>query len=148
MAAANWTSDGDQAPVFGVDCVFLTCFESECQFLRSLLLQDSIRLHQADTLDEADFLLTITAATVLISDISFLDGSWRDALALAARLHPGVVCLLVAEEADRPYIEDATELGVFCVLWKPLTFSNLRRYVRAASEAALDRRQIAVAGPV
>jgi len=45
-------------------------------------------MHRAETLDEADFLLTVTGATAFVSDVTFPDGTWRDALAMVAEVHP------------------------------------------------------------
>ncbi len=120
--------------------VFLSCFASDCQFLGSVLYHHGIRLHQADTLDAADFLLTVTGSTVLISDTVFLDGSWHDALAMLARVHPQVAFLVAADEVDRPFVSEAPERGVFCILWKPLSLFDLRRSIQAAHEAAGERR--------
>jgi DNA-binding NtrC family response regulator len=124
---------------FRVDCVFLSCFASECQFFRNVLCCDGIRLHVADTLETADFLLTVTGSSVLISDVVFLDGSWRDALALVARVHPHAGFLVVADQVDRSFVSDAPDCGALGVLWKPFTIEDLRRWIQTAHEAAGER---------
>src|ERR1039458_1115216 len=84
-----------------IECVFLTCFRSDFSFLASVLYYSSIRMHRADTLDEADFLLTVTSSTVLLSDTRFLDGSWREALRMVSEVHPHVAALVVADDGSR-----------------------------------------------
>jgi hypothetical protein len=42
----------------------------------------------------ADFLLLATHGTVLVTDTTFLDGSWEDALAMTAQVHPLVATLI------------------------------------------------------
>lgn len=83
-----------------IDCVFLTCFESELEVYAALLRPSGIRIHSADTLERAEFLLIVTGATVVLTDELFLDGSWVEAANLVARLHPrvGLVVVLPAED--------------------------------------------------
>jgi len=52
-----------------IECVFLTCLQSDFSFLSTVLYYSGIRMHRADTLEEADFLLTVTSSTVFLSDI-------------------------------------------------------------------------------
>src|SRR5450759_5965458 len=80
----------------GVDCVYLSCFDHNALFLASMLGQGGIRLHRADTVEMADFLLLATRGTVLVLDTTFLDGSWEDALAMIAPVHPLVGPLICA----------------------------------------------------
>jgi len=53
-------------------------------------------------MEEADFLLTTTSGTVLLSDVLFLDGEWRDSIRIAQGLHPMVVFLVWADPVDLP----------------------------------------------
>ncbi len=130
-----------------IEGVFLSCFASDCDFLGSVLYHHGIRLHQADTLDAADFLLTVTGSTVLISDTVFLDGSWHDALDMLARTHPRAAFLLAADEVDRQFVREAPDRGAFCILWKPFTMFDLRRRIQAAHDAANERRLCRCGGP-
>ena len=59
----------------GIDCVFLTCFASEFSFLALVLRYSQIRLHRAETLEEADFLLLAIGATAFLTDVTFQCGS-------------------------------------------------------------------------
>lgn len=122
-----------------IDCVCLTCFESSFLFFASLLRSTRIRLHRAETLSEAGFLLTVTGATVLLTDIVFLDGSWRDAVELLAGFHPRVEPVVIAEPIDAPFVSDALERGACAVIWKPFDFTCLRRLIQAADEASANR---------
>jgi DNA-binding NtrC family response regulator len=123
------------------DCVFLTCFDSDFGFLVTLLRYSEIRLHPACTLDQADFLLTVTGAQVLLCDAVFLDGAWTDCVEMLTHFHPQVCLLLVAEEVDAPSVSDAVNRGVWAVYYKPLRSWQLLSLIRKASAAALNRAQ-------
>ena len=122
-----------------IQCVFLTCFRSEFSVLAIVLQYSRIRLHRADTLEEADFLLSATAGTVLVSDILFLDGSWRDALSMAGEVHPSVASLIAADPVDSPFLADAYSRGACGALWKPVGFSEAIHLIRSADQASRDR---------
>jgi DNA-binding NtrC family response regulator len=96
-------------------------------------------MHQAETLEESDFLLTVTAGTVLLSDMSFLDGSWRDALAMVSSVHPHVASIVVAEEAEHPSLSEAYSAGACAVLRKPIILDQAIERIRVLDEAARDR---------
>ena len=122
-----------------IDCVFLTCFRSDYSFLASVLQYSGVRMHQAETLEQADFLLTANSGTVLLSDLTFPDGTWRDALAMLAEVHPLTPGLVVAEPVDRQYLRDVYLRGAYGVLWKPIDFTEAIRTIRTADQAARDR---------
>ena len=120
-------------------CVFITCFCHDIEFFQRLLLYSEIRLHRAETLDEADFLLTVTGSKVLISDTVFLDGSWVDALERLSLVHPRSSFVVAAEPVDLEFVGDAVDRGACAVLWKPLDLAQLMRVIRTVHEAALER---------
>lgn len=122
-----------------IQCVFLTCFRSDYSFLASVLQYSGIRMHRAETLDEADFLLTVTGGTVFLSDVTFPDGTWRHALAMIAEVHPLVPALVVADPVDERFLRDADRHGACGVLWKPFDFTEVTRMIRTADQAAHDR---------
>ena len=124
----------------GVDCVFLSCFDHNALFLASMLGQGGIRLHRAHTLEMADFLLLATRGTVLVLDTTFLDGSWEDALALTAQMHPLLTTLICADLVDHRFIASARERGAFDVLWRPMELDRLRTSIRTAHEVTVERR--------
>jgi DNA-binding NtrC family response regulator len=129
--------DSRQNP--GVHCVFISCFPHDIEFFRRMLAYSEIRLHRAETLDEADFLLTVTASRVLISDTVFLDGSWADALEMLSRFHARSSFLVAADPIDAGFVRDAVNRGACAVLWKPLDWAHLTRWIRTVHEAALER---------
>ena len=100
----------------------------------------SIRLHRADTVKMADFLLLASRGTVLLVDTTFLDGSWEDALAMTGKVHPLVATLICADPVDREFIAGAQERGAFHVLWRPIPLERLRSSIWTAHEATVERR--------
>jgi DNA-binding NtrC family response regulator len=119
--------------------VFLTCFDSDFHFFANVLLGSGIRMHRAETLEQADFLLTVTGGTVLLTDVSFLDGFWDEAVDMLAQFHPLVAFLVVADEVDRQFVSAAPNRGACGVLWKPLEWGRVCRFIRAAHEATEER---------
>jgi DNA-binding NtrC family response regulator len=124
------------------DYVFLTCFSTEFGFLSDLLHYSGMRLHRADTLEQADFLLTVTGATVLLCDAVFLDGSWRDCMEMLARCHPRVSMLIVADEVDVSFVRDAVNRGACAVSVRPLRVYELRSLILTARNASADRMSL------
>jgi FixJ family two-component response regulator len=122
----------------GIDCVFLTCFDSDFHFHANVLL-GSIRMHRAETLEQADFLLTVTGGTVLLTDVSFLDGFWDEAADMLAQFHPLVAFLVIADEVDRQFVSEAPNRGACGVLWKPVDFVQVGRSIRTAHEITGER---------
>lgn len=122
-----------------VECVFLTCFRPEFTTLARVLQYSGLRLERAESVDEADFLLTVTAATVLVSDVTFPDGTWRDTLHMAAEMHPLVAPAIAAEPADWPFLADAYDRGACDVLWKPIHFLQAIYTIESLDQAARER---------
>jgi DNA-binding NtrC family response regulator len=131
-----------------IECVYLTCFRPEFSFLSMVLRYSGIYLHQADGVDEADFLLTVTGSTVFLSDVAFPDGTWRDALEMAAKRHPLAPAMIVADRVDQPFLADAMERGACAILWKPWDYIRAIERIQAANQASKDRamRYFAAAG--
>jgi DNA-binding NarL/FixJ family response regulator len=122
-----------------IDCVFLTCFDSDFYFLANVFPCSEIRMHRAETLEQADFLLIVTGGTVLLTDVSFLDGFWGDAVDMLAQFHPLVAFLVIADGVDRQFVSEAPRRGACGVLWKPLDWSQVRRFIRLLHEATEER---------
>ena len=123
-----------------IDCVVLTAFESAFSFLRNTWVLAGIRTHHAKTLEQADFLLLATGASVLLSDPVIVDCSWRSALDMLGERHSMAAMLVMADSADRPFLEDALGLGVCGILWRPIQFDAATKLIRTAHEASLERR--------
>jgi DNA-binding NtrC family response regulator len=125
-----------------IDCVLLSSFASECSFLQNVFRPSGIRIHHAESLDQADFLLTVTGSTVLLSDVIFEGGYWQTALGLLRRSHPLVTMLVIADPVDRPFVEDVFAQGACGVIWKPFQFAPVTRQIRAGHEASKERRAL------
>ena len=124
-------------------CVFLTCFRAPFFVLATTLHYSGVRLHQAASLEEADFLLTVTDAKALLCDVTFPDGDWRDALRMVEQSHRFVPFLIAADPVDAPFLSDACTRGACGILWKPFDFTLAIHTVRAAGQAARDRAALA-----
>ena len=124
-----------------IECVYLTCFRAEFSSLAIVMQYSGVRLLQAESLDEADFILTVTGARVFLTDVTFPDGSWRDALYMASETHPHAASLIAAEPVDRPFLADAAACGACGVLWKPFDFSEAGNLIRTADQASRDREE-------
>jgi DNA-binding NtrC family response regulator len=126
-------------PLSSIDCVVLTSFETEFAFLKSIFRFAGIRMHHAENLEQADFLLIATGATVLLSDLAVVDCTWRSALERLNDYHPLVPLLLIADPVDQPFVQDAYTRGACGVLWKPIQFDAGVRLIRVAHEASRER---------
>lgn len=125
-----------------IDCVVLTSFRSEFTFLRNVFERSGIRMHHAESLDQADFLLTVTESTVLLSDVIFVDGFWQGALSLLGGNHPLVTMLVIADPVDEPFLSDLFTRGACGIVWKPFQFDEVRRLIRVVHEASKERRAL------
>ena len=122
-----------------IDCVVLSSSRSEFTFLRNVF-GPTIRMHHAESVDQTDFLLTVTESTVLLSDTVFASGSWHTALSLLSDHHRAVTMIVIADPADQPSLGDLYSRSACGVLWKPFQYEAVRRLVRAAHEASWERR--------
>lgn len=126
-------------PAASIDCVVLTSFESEFTFLKSVFRFAGFRMHHAENLEQADFLLIATEATVLLSDVVAADCSWQDVSERLSDYHPLVALLLIADPVDEPFVQDVYTLGGCGVLWKPVQFDLGVKLIRVADEASRER---------
>jgi DNA-binding NtrC family response regulator len=125
-----------------IDCVVLSSFEGESSFLRNVFRTDGIRVHHAASISEADFLLTVTGSTVLLSDVIFAGGYWQSAIDLLSKGHPLVTMLVIADPVDREFLSDIYSRGACGVIWKPFQFHSVTKLLRAAHEASRERRTL------
>jgi DNA-binding NtrC family response regulator len=123
-----------------VHCVVLSSLRSEFTFLKNVFRLTGLRMHYAETLEEADFLLTVTDSTVLLSDVLFEGGCWQAALQMLHERHQLVPMLVIADPADRPFLKDLFERGACGVVWKPVDFDAARKLIRTLHEASKERR--------
>ena len=122
-----------------IECVYLTCFQTEFASLALVMRYSGVRVHRAESIEEADFLLTAAGATVFLTDVSVPDGGWRDALAMVSGLHATVPCLIAADPVDRPFLLDAEACGACGVLWRPWNFLHTIERIQACHQASRDR---------
>lgn len=125
-----------------INCVVLSAFRSEFTFLRNVFGLTGIRMHHAESLEEADFLLRVTGSTVLLSDLVFVEGSWQSALRLLGSFYPLVTMLVIADPSDRPFLADLFNSDVCGVIWRPFEFETVRRMIRAVHEASKERQAL------
>lgn len=133
-----------QKPSFDyfIDCVLVSSFEGESSFLRNVFRTAGIRVHHAESISEADFLLTVTGSTVLLSDVIFAGGYWQSALDLLSKGHPLVTMLVIADPVDHEFLSDVFSSGACGVIWKPFQFHAVTKQLRAAHEASRERRTL------
>jgi DNA-binding NtrC family response regulator len=125
-----------------INCVVLSSFRSEFTFLQNVFRLTGIRMRHAESLDEADFLLTVTDSTVVLVDVLFADGSWQDALNLLSNRYPLVTMLVLADPVDCPFLRDLFSLGACGIIWKPFDFDAAARLIRAVHEASRERQAL------
>jgi DNA-binding NtrC family response regulator len=133
-------SRGRQWAPSRIDVVLLTAFDDEFTFLRNILGCAGMRVYRADCIERADFLLLVTEASILLSDVALVDCSWRCALRLIRERYPFVSPIVIADPIDHPFLCDAFTLGSCGVLWKPIEFDLATRMIWAAREASVERR--------
>jgi DNA-binding NtrC family response regulator len=125
-----------------INCVVLSSFRTEFTFLQNVFRLAGIRMHHAESLDEADFLLTVSESTVLLVDVVFADGSWQNALNLLSERYPLVTMLVIADPVDRPFLSDLFSRGACGVIWKPFDFDAAGRLIRVVHEASRERQAL------
>jgi DNA-binding NtrC family response regulator len=115
----------------GLDCVFLTSSEPQLESVARLLPRNGIRIHHAAMLEQAEFLLGVTRATVLLTDAEFLDGTWEDAIGLL-KSHPEVALVVTSPQADEGFWIDALERGAYDLIVQPFAGEEVRRILENA----------------
>ena len=122
----------------GIRCVFLTCFDADFRIFAQLLRFGGIRMYRADTIGEADFLLTVTESRVFLCDTVFLDGTCVLAAEMIRTVHPTVGFVLVSADADDACWDEALRLSILTVR-RPLRMDELRHAIRRAHEITEER---------
>jgi hypothetical protein len=121
---------------YDVQCVFLTCREYEFQVMAGLLLSAGIRMYRAETLEVADFLLTVTEATALLTDTLFLDGTWEDAASMVANVHPSAALVIMTARSDRQFWAAAHSRGAYELVARPYWLAEVRRAIHGADASS------------
>lgn len=123
-----------------VDCIVFTPFHSEFAFMKHICGRVGIRMHHSSTLEQTDFLLIATEASVVVFDAALVSRAWSCALRRIADRYPLVAMLVIADPLDPPLLQDASSLGVCGVIWKPVQLDTVSRLIRTAHQAWEDRR--------
>ena len=123
------------------ECVYLTSSEYDFRNASLSLGAAGILLHRAAILEQAEFLLGVTGAGVLLSELEFLDGNWRDAKGMLSQCHPEAALLVSVSQADERILTEVLERGGHGVILKPFRADDLRctlatAQIRAKSGAA------------
>jgi DNA-binding NtrC family response regulator len=124
-----------------VKCVYLTAAESEFRAAATILRSTRISLHHAATLEQAEFQLMRTKATVLMTEPQFTEGAWEDALEMLSYAYPRVALVLSADHADDRLWISALERGAFDVISKPFEREELRRILENAAARSREFTQ-------
>jgi hypothetical protein len=72
----------------------------------------------------------------MLTETTFQDGTWEDALARVARSHPRAALVLAAGHADERFWIDVLERGAFDLVAKPFEAGELRRILENANAYA------------
>jgi DNA-binding response OmpR family regulator len=113
-------------------CVYLTFSSCAAEIALALLDSAQIHIHHSTTLDDAEGRLQATRSQILLTDVWFERGSWKDALRMAARLPLRTVVVLVSHIADERLWLDALECGAYDLILKPFHAEEMRRILENA----------------
>jgi DNA-binding NtrC family response regulator len=114
------------------DCVYLTSSLRFADAVVRLLGRADLRARAVATLDHARSTLGLEPGAALITESAFLDGDWRDALAMAKESAPGAPVIVLLREFDGAAWVQALQSGAYDVLAAPRDFERLSRTVIGA----------------
>jgi DNA-binding NtrC family response regulator len=136
-AVSGPASDERYSPRFS--CVFLGCSWEDYQLASGLLHAAHICVHRAGSLEQADSLLGTGDSRVLLTEVAFPGGTWRDALAMTARHGRNVVLVVTAALADERFWLDVLDQGAYDLILKPFVAEELLRILENADACARTR---------
>jgi hypothetical protein len=122
-----------------IECVFLTSSHADVAAVARLVSASGIRIHHARTLEQADFMLLVSGAKVLLADAG---AAWSEAQDMLARVHPGTELVLAVADWSESWADAAYE-----VVQKPFGAEELKRTLtnaHAVARARSARRRRAV----
>ncbi len=117
-------------------CIFLAGSQGEWQFVAGLMKPAGIRVHYAASVEEADRLMTLRDAAVLLADVEAPGCGWEDAMNMLNREHPTAALVLASREADEGFWIDVLDKGAYDLIRKPFVASELRRILENANAHA------------
>jgi len=121
----------------GFGCVYLTRSVRQAELTSTLVESAQIRIYHAAGLADARERLTLTRSRVLLTDIAFERGDWKNALQMTVRLRPSTALVVAARLADERLWLDVLERGAYDLILKPFHKEDLCRVLENAHSHAL-----------
>jgi hypothetical protein len=125
-------------PSYRFPCVYLTAYSEAAQVASTLAAAVQIRIHRANTLDNAKAQLQTTKARVILADVTFAGGGWEDAVRMAACLPLRAALVLVSPFLDHRLWIDALEGGAYDLILEPFRADELRCILSNAHLSAIS----------
>ncbi len=150
-ARAEGAGQPATAPLQGFSCVYLTSSIPSAALASSMVESAQIHIHPSTGLDDARARLKATKSRVLLADVAFEGGNWRDALRMTALL-PRTALVVASHLADERLWIGALEQGAYDLILKPFQAEDLRHILENAhfcatsAAAPLRREKTAKAG--
>lgn len=113
-------------PSYELSCIYLTSCSQAAKRASTLAATAQIRIHHANSLDNAKALLQATKARIILADVTFEKGSWEDAVRMASLLPLRVTLVLVSRFVDQRLWIDALEGGAYDLILEPFHADELR----------------------
>ena len=101
--------------------------ENDPRSLSSILERERWNVRQARSLREAAPLLPGENVSLIFCERDLHDGTWKDILQQASRLHPPPPIVVFCRHADERFWAEVLNLGGYDVLLKPFDSSEVRR---------------------
>lgn len=121
-----------------LECVYLTSSLALAEAVVRVLGRAGLRARAVATLDRARSIIGLEPGAALIAESAFLDGDWRDALAMAKESAPGAPVIVLLREFDGAAWVQALQSGAYDVLAAPSGIERLARTViRALRQRAI-----------
>jgi len=124
-------------PLPTTNVVFLTPFSPDAETVSRELACTSMRVHHATSLAQAENLLELTQAHVLVAETIFAGGNWEDAVELLSERHPNVALVVTAAHADERLWAEAINRGAYDLIPKPFYGPELCRILESANSYAI-----------
>jgi DNA-binding NarL/FixJ family response regulator len=125
-------------PSYRFSCVYLTSCSQAADLVSTLAATAQIRIHHANSLDNAKARIQATKARVILADVAFDKGDWKDAARMAAHLPFQVALVLVSRFVDHWLWIDALEGGAYDLISQPFRADELRCILANAHLSAIS----------
>jgi len=131
-AGAEGAGQAATIPLRGFSCVYLTSSIPAADLASRMLEAAQIHIHRSTGLDDAKALLKATRSHVLLTDVAFEKGSWRDALRMARLLPLRTALVVVSRVADERLWIGALDSAAYDLILEPFHADELRRILEHA----------------